>query len=774
MTSLFLWIVPALVTAGAPASSQAPWWNARVSVSLQRAPDRQKAWEDVLRKTPAEQQRGAAYLVADLPLYDLRSIPPEQLAANVALAYQARALVPWGARLPEDVFLDAVLPHASLTEPRDSMRREFFTRYLPLAKNCQTPGEAALLVNKTLFKDYKVVYNTRRLRTDQSSKESIAQGMATCTGLSIMLVEACRAVGIPARVAGIASWPGRGGNHTWVEVWDGGWHFVGAAEPDAAGLDHAWFVGDAAKAVKDVPRNALWAATYKPTGSHFPLAWDDSALINAENVTDRYKPSAGAAAAPKPPRLMVEVKQGGQRVEAEVEALDRATGATLLSGKSLGPQADVNLHLCRPAAPGESFLVVARLGGKAVSTVATVGSEDTVVRLDLDQPVARRVLATLFADRFGRDPAGRETVRKLLDALPPDDEARALAWTAYAMSPCHDALRKEFDAKTVKTKDRTSPYLWRHVGTKPKDGWALVIAMHGGGGAPKQVNDSQWESMFTRYYHDHPEAGGYVYLALRAPNDEWNGFYDDAICPLVERLIRQFVLFDDVNPDQVYALGASHGGYGAFVIGPKMPDRFAAVHASAAAPTDGETMGENLRNVRFSWMVGENDTAYSRAERCQAFAKMHNVWTREYGGYYGAFEWRRGVGHSVPDRDKVGQMLKGSPRDPWPKVVVWTQSDDVLHHCYWVEALKPADKARVVARVVGNSITLDVENQAELALWLDASLVDLAKPVTIQVGVGETTTVTPTPSLETYCRGLDERGDPQLAAPVRVPVKCRP
>ena len=42
--------------------------------------------------------------------------------------------------------------------------------------------------------------------------------MATCTGLSIMLVEACRAVGIPARVAGIASWPGRGGNHTWVEV----------------------------------------------------------------------------------------------------------------------------------------------------------------------------------------------------------------------------------------------------------------------------------------------------------------------------------------------------------------------------------------------------------------------------------------------------------------------------------------------------------------------------------------------------------------------------
>ena len=111
--------------------------------------------------------------------------------------------------------------------------------------------------------------------------------------------------------------------------------------------------------------------------------------------------------------------------------------------------------------------------------------------------------------------------------------------------------------------------------------------------------------MFERYYKDHPEAGGYVYLALRAPNDAWNGFYDDAICPLVERLIRQFVLFGDVNPDRVYTLGASHGGYGAFVIGPKMPDRFAAVHASAAAPTPGETRGENLRDVRFTFMVGE-------------------------------------------------------------------------------------------------------------------------------------------------------------------------
>ena len=144
--------------------------------------------------------------------------------------------------------------------------------------------------------------------------------------------------------------------------------------------------------------------------------------------------------------------------------------------------------------------------------------------------------------------------------------------------------------------------------------------MHGGGGAPKQVNDSQWEIM-QRYYKDHPEVTGYKYLALRAPNDTWNGFYDDYVPPLVINLIRQFALFGDVDPDQVFLIGYSHGGYGAFFIGPKIPDRFAAVHGSAAAPTDGTISPLNLRNTRFTFMVGEQDTAYGRRERCEKFDK---------------------------------------------------------------------------------------------------------------------------------------------------------
>ena len=164
-----------------------------------------------------------------------------------------------------------------------------------------------------------------------------------------------------------------------------------------------------------------------------------------------------------------------------------------------------------------------------------------------------------------------------------------------------------------------SPYTIKEVGTRPEHGWPLFIAMHGGGGAPQELNDSQWRHMQI-YYKDQPQVTGYKYLALRAPNNTWNGFYDDYVYPLIENLIQQCVVFGDVDPNKVFIMGYSHGGYGAFAIGPKIPYRFAAIHASAAAPTDGQTSAKTLRNTRFTFMVGEKDTAYGRRERCERFA----------------------------------------------------------------------------------------------------------------------------------------------------------
>ncbi len=124
------------------------------------------------------------------------------------------------------------------------------------------------------------------------------------------------------------------------------------------------------------------------------------------------------------------------------------------------------------------------------------------------------------------------------------------------------------------------------------------------------------------YYKDHPEVGGYIYVALRAPNNTWNGFYDTYVYPLIANLTRQFRLYGDIDPNKVFIMGYSHGGYGAYAIGPKMPDNFATIHASASAATDGETTPRTLRNTIFTAMIGERDTAYGRYERNVTFASV--------------------------------------------------------------------------------------------------------------------------------------------------------
>ena len=390
------------------------------------------------------------------------------------------------------------------------------------------------------------------------------------------------------------------------------------------------------------------------------------------------------------------------------------------------------------------------------------------------KPAAKRAdMTALLTDRFSGNADKQAAAEKKLANLPVTDSLRDAAWQAYKNAPAQQDLRAEFDKKIVATSERTSPYLWRHVGEKPVGGWALVIAMHGGGSGPKEMNDGEWNYMFTTYYKEHPEVSGYVYLALRAPNDTWNGFYDDSICPLTDKLIKEFVLFDGVNPDKVYVMGASHGGYGAFVIGPKTPYRFAAIHAAASAPTDGETMGENLRDVRFTVTVGAMDNGYGRIDRARKFQTQMQDWNKQYdGGYSSAFDFPN-TGHLVPDHDKLAEMLKYK-RDAAPKFVVWTQSDAVIKRFYWLEAPEPQNKAHIEAKIADNVISIKAANQKKIAIWLDSTLVDRKKPVEVKIEGGKTQTFHLKSSMETYCLGLEQTADPKLTAPSRIEITLSP
>jgi hypothetical protein len=372
-----------------------------------------------------------------------------------------------------------------------------------------------------------------------------------------------------------------------------------------------------------------------------------------------------------------------------------------------------------------------------------------------------------FAMAFGPNQDVMKAGKEALAEHPWKPEYRQDAWKAFQQSPMHSKLKTDFDSTTIHTADRTAPFKYRIVGTpKPGETMPLVIALHGGGSGPKEMNDSQWEGMFTSYYKDQPEFAPYVYCALRAPNDEWNGFYDDSIAQVMERLILAFSIFGNVDPNRVVTTGASHGGYGNFVIATKIPHRFSAANASASAPTDGETQGENLRNLYFTWVNGATDTAFGRADRVQAFAKKWAEWKEEYGGFNGGMTFLENTGHFVPDRDKVAELLK-QDRNLTPDRLIWNQTDEKVKTHYYLVDPAPKSGRRITLQLEGKTFIILCKDAEKLVLYPPA---DIALKDMVVIWGKSSTSFHLKPSCLNYAESLALYGDPNLASPYKIEV----
>ncbi len=682
---LVSWIVATKVSA----HEKKEKWSAGIKAALKRAGKNQLEIANALQKTPEMQLEGMVFLITNMPDGDLKSLSAKFLQEDVDLAYKTKNQVPWGRKIPKEIFLNYVLPYANVDETREPWRKKFVGICLPLVEDCKTPLEAVQLLNSKIFKILKVKYSTKRKKPHQCPSESIEQGMASCTGLSILLVDACRSVGIPVRLVGTPRWTTVPGNHTWVEIWDDGWHFTGACEPHPKGLGHAWFVARAAKAKKDSPLNAIYAASFRRTKIRFPLVWNlSNKSVSAENVTDHYT----KAKQTKPEKQPLSNEQK-QRIK----------------------EAAQDYFAARP-------------------------EEQT---------------------RWKFDPN--------IDQLLVSHEAavREVVWDAYKNSSIHGKTKKDFNSKKVRFENHISPYTVKTIGNRPKNGWPLFIAMHGGGGVPKRVNDSQWKVM-QGYYRDQKSVTGYKYLALRAPNDRWNGFYAPYVPPLVTNLIRQFLLFDDIDSNKVYLMGYSHGGYGAFYIGPKIPHRFAAIHASAAAPTDGTISPRTLRNTCFTFMIGERDTKYGRRNRCEEFDKIIQVLKKKNPGLFPVtMEFKKGFGHGgLPDRDKIKTMYSAT-RNPKPKHLTWDLTDSVINHFFWLSISNPRKNQLIDSRIFGNKIVVKTTDVNGFIVWLDDGLVNLNEPVSLNWN-GKILNPKLRLQFASLCESLQITGDPYLAFTCKV------
>lgn len=228
---------------------------------------------------------------------------------------------------------------------RETMR----ARFEPLIRDCKTRREAILVIAKNAERVCGVRYSTERRAANQSVAESLESGKASCTGLSILLAAAYRSTGIPARIAGVARWGDRPGNHTWVEVLDDdGWHFV-EYYPDKDGLDHGWILDPILRLTPDDPFSRVLARD--DSGDKiFRLPWaPENTSLRAVDRTDAYRKLALAQRVPPKAdastddagTLFFEARDAaGKRVALDFRVM--AGNDEACSGKTPGPLDDLN------------------------------------------------------------------------------------------------------------------------------------------------------------------------------------------------------------------------------------------------------------------------------------------------------------------------------------------------------------------------------------------------------------------------------------------------
>lgn len=274
----------------------------------------------------------------------------------------------------------------------------------------------------------------------------------------------------------------------------------------------------------------------------------------------------------------------------------------------------------------------------------------------------------------------------------------------------------------------TMPIHWQVFGTKPADGRALFISLHGGGNAPKQLNDQQWNNQWYLYT---PKEG--VYLCPRAPYNDWDMHFKPLLNECYRDVINFCVTYMDVNPDKVYIMGYSAGGDGVWRLAPRMADTWAAASMMAGHP--GDVRLENLRNTPFTIWCGALDDAYGRNTLdAQRIEEMDSLQRQDPEGYRHYGQIVAGKPHWM---DRVDTLAVGwmeqYKRNPYPQKVVWHQEDQQASAFYWLK-VNPDEVARhkeVRASYAGNVVTITKCDYKHLTVCLNDKMMNLDKPVQV-------------------------------------------
>ncbi len=252
-----------------------------------------------------------------------------------------------------------------------------------------------------------------------------------------------------------------------------------------------------------------------------------------------------------------------------------------------------------------------------------------------------------------------------------------------------------------------------YYGKKDKEGvdgkYPFYLYLHGSG--PKA---SEWETglMLCQKFDDAPS----VYFIPQIPNEgKYYRWWQQSKQFAWNRLIRQTLLNEQIDPNRLYVFGVSEGAYGS----QRMASFYADYLAAAGPMAGGEPLknapAENCANIGFSLLTGANDKMFYRDYMTyfteQRFDSLRQVHPLHYNY---RVELIPGMGHQI-NYFRTTPWLKRYIRNPYPKYVSWEDfpMDSLYRSGFYNLAVKErsdAERMYYEMQIEGNKITLEVKD----------------------------------------------------------------